>query len=412
MAVMDSPDQGAYGIPATKIEFKNPDVILEVSNIGLVYSGTMKVDTISGIFKQGPLELPLMLSRTPENQKKAKRPQEPDGPLPYSVEEVSFYNSKDTITLAGTLTLPDSKENFPIVILISGSGPQNRNEELMGHKPFLILADYLTRNGIGVLRFDDRGVGQSEGNFKLATSADFARDVSSAVSYIRSRTDIKSNKIGLIGHSEGGMIAPMVAATDPKIDFIVLLAGPGISGSEILRLQTADIGRANGMTETQIGHELKLLDIFLGVLTEEQDLEQAKQRLPKVLEEAISKDSSLLSEGITAQTYIESALKQLTPWMHYFLKHDPQTALKRVGCPVLAINGGKDLQVAAGVNLNAIQEALEAGGNKAITIAELPGLNHLFQECETGSPNEYALIEQTIAPKALVLISDWISNFH
>ncbi|MFM1877438.1 MAG: hypothetical protein RLZZ241_304 [Bacteroidota bacterium] len=407
-AVMDSPDQGAFGIPATKVEFEKPDVVLEVSNIGIVYSGTLEQDVISGVFKQGPLEMPLILSKTEPNREITTRPQEPKEPLPYVVEDIFFDNPKDQIKLAGTLTLPESQDEFPMVILISGSGPQNRNEELMGHKPFLVLADYLTRNGIGVLRFDDRGVGQSEGDFGQATSADFAQDVSSAVSYIRSRTDIKTTKIGLIGHSEGGLIAPMVAAEDSTLDFIVLMAGPGVSGGEILRLQTEDIAKANGMNEAQIAKELKLLNIFLEELSQEQDLEAIKLDLASELEKAFTADSNLLSEGVTLQSYTESALKQVTPWMHYFLMHNPKPYLEAVTCTVLAINGSKDLQVAPGINLKAIKEALDSGGNKAVTLSELPGLNHLFQESTTGSPSEYAQIEQTFSPVALKVISDWI----
>jgi pimeloyl-ACP methyl ester carboxylesterase len=280
----------------------------------------------------------------------------------------------------------------------------------MGHKPFLVLSDHLTRNGIAVLRFDDRGVGESEGDFAQATSADFATDVHGAVAFLKSQSRINPKQIGLIGHSEGGLIAPMVAAENSDVAFAVLMAGPGISGGEILRLQTEDIARANGMSAEQISSELELLDTFLEILKTGTDVEKVKQELTQVLQSRFTKHPERLPEGVGAETYIESTLKQVTPWMLYFLKYDPIPALNAVKCPVLAINGSKDLQVASAVNLTAIKKAIESGGNLAVTTQELPGLNHLFQECETGSPSEYAQIEQTFSPVALKVISDWISK--
>lgn len=229
-STMDSPDQGAKDIPVAKTTFENPSIKFEVTNAGIEYLGAIKDNEIVGIFKQGGMELPLNLSREVLEKEEVKRPQEPSKPYPYYSEEVTFPNTKANISLAGTLTLPEKKGNFPVVILITGSGPQNRDEELLGHKPFLIISDHLTKNGIGVLRYDDRGVEQSTGDFSSATSADFATDVESAIDYLKTRKEIDKSKIGLVGHSEGGLIAPIVASESKDVSFIVLLAGTGIRG--------------------------------------------------------------------------------------------------------------------------------------------------------------------------------------
>lgn len=407
-ATMDSPDQEAFGIPASSTHFESALITIEVANIGIKYTGTLEAGTIKGTFQQGAFEAPMNLSRESVTPEKPNRPQEPMAPFPYLTEEVTFYNPTDAINLSGTLTLPEGEGPFPAAILISGSGPQNRDEALMGHKPFLVLSDHLTRNGIAVLRFDDRGVGDSEGDFSQATSVDFATDVNSAFAFLKSHSKINTEQIGLIGHSEGGLIAPMVAAENSEVAFALLMAGPGISGADILRLQTEDISRANGMSPEQISGELDLLDTFLNILESESNAESAKQNLTATLQALFKENPERLPEGTDADTFIASSLKQVTPWMVYFLKHDPATTLLQVRCPVLAINGVKDLQVASAVNLEAIKNALESGGNRSVTIKELPGLNHLFQECETGSPSEYAQIEQTFSPVALDLILDWI----
>ena len=252
-STMDSPDQGAKGIPVTFTNFENSVLKIEISNAKIEYTGTLdKENNFIGNFKQGGQSFPMNLSKEKVEKEKFVRPQEPTKPYPYYSEDVIFENKKDKITLAGTLTLPTKEGNYPVVVLITGSGPQNRDEELLGHKPFLVLADYLTKNGIAVLRFDDRGIGESQGDFKTATSLDFASDVESAVNYLQTRKEINKKKIGLIGHSEGGIIAPMVAAKSKDIDFIVLLAGTGIPGGELMLLQKELIERASGANEADI----------------------------------------------------------------------------------------------------------------------------------------------------------------
>jgi pimeloyl-ACP methyl ester carboxylesterase len=327
------------------------------------------------------------------------RPQEPKKPYPYHEEEVTYKSMEPGITLAGTLTVPKSGGPFPAVVLISGSDAQNRDEELMGHKPFLVLADYLTRRGIAVLRFDDRGVGGSSGDFSSATSENFAQDVMGGVSYLKSRKKINHTQIGLIGHSEGGVIAPMVASISSDIAFIVMMAGTGVNGEEILKLQAELLIRANGTSEELIKENTKVQEMMFDIIKTTTDKEAAKKKA----REALSDIKPIIKDVALAQ--MDSAM---TPWMRYFISYEPKTVLEKVKCPVLAINGEKDLQVSPQQNLPEIEKALKAAKNKDFKTIELPGLNHLFQTCKTGSVTEYAQIEETISPTVLELISSWI----
>mgnify|MGYP003645058677 CR=1 FL=1 len=245
-ATMDSPDQGVFGIPATAASFDEGKLKVSITNANIKYEGTLGDDKIIiGVFNQGGQSFPMNLSRDEIAKLGSNRPQEPKKPFPYRSEDVIFENKQAEILLAGTLTMPEKEGTYPAVVLISGSGPQNRDAELMGHKPFLVLSDYLTKKGIAVLRFDDRGTAASTGNFASATSVDFATDVASAVQYLQSRPEIDKSKIGLIGHSEGGIIAPMVAGGSDDIDFLVLLAGTGIRGDKLLLAQQRLIGEAS-----------------------------------------------------------------------------------------------------------------------------------------------------------------------
>lgn len=413
-STMDSPDQGAKGIPVTITTFENPVIKLEITNAGIKFEGSYnKEDTVVGTFKQSGMSFPLDLTRKINEKEKPVRPQEPHKPYPYYSEDVVFENKEADIKLAGTLTLPDQKGiNYPAVILITGSGPQNRDEEIMGHKPFLVWSDYLTRNGIAVLRFDDRGTFASKGNFKTATTAVFATDVQAAVAYLLTRKEINKRKIGLMGHSEGGIIAPMVATESKDVSFIVLLAGTGIPGGQLLLLQQELIGRASGISEADLQKAKKINEGAFDIITKSNDPATLKSDLAKYLKQELIEDTTFnVPKGMTEDQIIEAQLEQTTsPWMLYFIKHDPALALQKVKCPVLAVNGSKDMQVPPKVNLEAIKVALKKGGNKKVTVKELPGLNHLFQECNTGSPDEYSKIEQTISPVALDVVTTWILN--
>jgi fermentation-respiration switch protein FrsA (DUF1100 family) len=402
-STMDSPDQGAKGIPTTSTYFENSTLKITAPNLGIEYDGTLGRDSITGTFKQGGMSFPLNLTKGKIEKKTVIRPQEPVKPYPYYSQDVSFKNNKADVTLAGTLTLPQKEGIYPAVILITGSGPQNRDEEILGHKPFLVISDYLTRNGIAVLRYDDRGTAQSTGDFKAATTADFATDVESAISYLKTRKEINSKKIGLIGHSEGGIIAPMVASKSKDVDFIVLLAGQGLSGDKLMLLQKKKIEQSMHIDEKEIS---KGQQIFSGAyrIISESDTDDSilKNKLNTYFKQSF--DNKLPEEQVKAITNSIT-----TPWMIYFLKYNPVPALEKVRCPVLAIDGEKDLQVPP-ENLIAIKTALEKGGNKNVTTKLFPDLNHLFQDCKTGLPSEYSQIEETFSPEALDVITKWIKK--
>jgi pimeloyl-ACP methyl ester carboxylesterase len=410
-STLDSPDQGANGIPVTTTSFENGTLKFTLDKLQIVYEGVLGKDSVfTGTFKQGGQPFPLVLSRATIEKQKLNRPQEPSKPYPYYSEDISFSNEKANISLAGTLTLPKKDGIYPAVILITGSGPQNRDEELLGHKPFLILSDYLTRNGIAVLRYDDRGTASSTGDFKTATSADFATDVEAAIAFLKTRKEIDKSKIGLIGHSEGGLIAPMVAARSKDVAFIVLLAGPGIKGDQLLLLQEYLIGKASGNSDEELKKNEVVTRQAFEIVNKGESTEKQKLKLTELITKALKENPSAdKPPGLTDDEFVKLQVDQITtPWMQYFLKYDPVPALEKLTCPVLALNGAKDLQVPPKEDLEGIKNALAKGGNKKLTTIELPNLNHLFQESKTGAPSEYAAIEQTFSPVALTAIMKWI----
>jgi fermentation-respiration switch protein FrsA (DUF1100 family) len=410
-STMDSPDQKAFGMPVTTTNFENSKLIIAIANPRIEYEGVLGADgSIIGNFKQSGQSFPMNLSKGKVEKEIIKRPQEPKKPYSYYTEDVVFENKVADISLAGTLSLPTKEGVFPAVILISGSGAQNRDEELLGHKPFLVIADYLTKNGIAVLRFDDRGTAMSKGNYATATTLDFATDVEAAVLYLLTRKEIDQKKIGLIGHSEGGIIAPMVAAKSKKVSFIILLAGTGIPGDELLLLQQELIGKASGISDEDLKKSEIINKEVSKIVKEATSSDLMKKELTDYITKSVKTDSGLkIPDGISESDFIEAKVAEIMiPWMQFFIKYNPAPALEKVKCPVLAINGDKDLQVPSQVNLDAINKALVKGGNKKVTIKELPNLNHLFQECKTGSPQEYSEIEQTFSPLALSEILNWI----
>ena len=410
-ATMDSPDQGAKDIKMSKTSFDNGQLNIKFDAAQINYSGALIGDSIIGTFKQGGMTLPLNLFRNEIKKVELKRPQNPSLPYPYYYEDVYFTNKKDSIVLAGTLTLPKKEGKFPVVVLISGSGPQNRDEELMGHKPFLVLADYLTRNGIGVLRFDDRGTNLSQGDFSNATSFDFANDVEAAVEYLKLDQHVDIKNIGLIGHSEGGIIAPIVAERNKSVAFIVLMAGTGIPGNELLLRQQELIAKSMGTNESVIKSSLKINNAIFDLVKSYKNQDTLRTKIRNYLNSSTEVSQLLNNQAKSTEELINAQVKQITtPWMLNFIQYNPALILEKTQCPLLAINGNKDLQVPSNENLTAIEKALKKGGNKNFTIKELNGLNHLFQECKTGLPNEYAKIEQTISPVALETIMEWVKK--
>ena len=410
-STMVSLDQGNFEISVGATTFDGLRLSLAIPAIGILYEGEFKTDSVTGTFKQGMMSVPMTLKRTLEEAKPIVKPQEPQPPYPYISEEVTFENKTAAgVTLAGTLTMPSKGSNFTTVILITGSGAQNRDEEIMGHKPFLVIADYLTRHGIAVLRYDDRGTAQSTGDFRTATTADFATDAESAVAYLKTREEINPRKIGLMGHSEGGIIAPMIAARSNDIGFIVMLAGTGIRGDALLLLQNEMIARASGMSEEKIARANQLnFHVYDKIVNTKETV--SMQGIIDLMTAMKTELAEFVPEGITVDDLIKTTAAQVSsPWMQYFLRYDPAPALEKVKCPVLAVNGSKDLQVPPKENLTAISAALTKGGNKTVTVKEYPNLNHLFQECTTGSPAEYATIEQTFSPDVLKDLAEWILN--
>ena len=409
-ATLDSPDQGATGIAVEECAFSKGKLTLGAKAIGGGFEGTMKNDsTIDGKWSQSGMSLPLVLKRI-EKVESTSHSQEPKRPYPYKEEEVTVENKTAGITLAGTLTEPDSGNPFPAVVLITGSGPENRDEEVFGHKPFLVLADYLTRQGIAVLRCDDRGVGKSGGDSHNATTADLATDTRAAFEFLKDRKDIDTKHIGLIGHSEGGIIAPIVANEVPDVAFVVMMAGPGLPGDSILMLQSVLVAKAEGSPDSTVeknaGVERALLDLAKTKL----DSAALTAKLRPLLKQAMPQFSPADSQAShSADQAVERQIRQvLSPWFRYFIAYDPRPALTKLRQPVLAINGEKDVQVAPKENLAAIEAALKAGGNKDYLVKELPGLNHLFQTANTGAVSEYAKIDETISPTALQAMGDWI----
>lgn len=408
--VMDSPDQGIKGLVLDEVTFKEDTLRLEFKSAKMVYEGQRSKDgaEITGKLNQVGQSFPLTLKRVAK-LKEAKRPQMPQRPYPYQEIEVSYENKTAGIKLAGTLTLPQGKGPFPAALLITGSGAQDRDETIFGHKPFLVLADYLTRRGIAVLRVDDRGVGGSTGKVQEATSADFADDVRAGVDYLKTRQDINASRIGLIGHSEGGIIAPLVASRSRDIAFIVLLAGTGLPGDEILYLQGAALLKVAGVDAAGLASQRQMQKLIFAALRQEKDNALAEKKIRADFKELGKSSEGENKELLEALPMLDGEIRRvLTPWFRHFIDYDPRPALSKVTCPVLALNGEKDLQVDATANLQAIAAALKAGGNKDVTTREFPSLNHLFQTCKTGAVSEYGVLEETMAPVALETIANWI----
>jgi hypothetical protein len=413
-AFMKSPDQTDKEISADLVTLRGDSVMITFRTIpgNGSYSGRIQSDTlINGVWSQSGREFALPVFRI-EKLTELIRPQNPKKPYPYKQEEVTVVNKDAGVTLAGTLTYPEKGENFPVVVLITGSGPQNRDEELLGHKPFLVLSDYLTRDGIAVLRCDDRGIAKSTGNFSTATTKDFATDILACIDYLKTRKEIDQKKIGLIGHSEGGIIAPMVAVGCKDVSFIVMMAGPGLSGDKILELQTKLISKAEGVPDAEINKTNSMNKKCYKIAIEEKDSSKAAEKINKIL------DDYYLSLSETEKKSIGGSIDDLkmqtrqilSPWFKFFLSYDPKQNLSKIKIPVLAVNGEKDLQVPPKENLEAIETYLKKAGNKNYMVMEFPGLNHLFQTSVTGAPSEYSKIEETMSPNVLFTISDWIQR--
>lgn len=400
VATLDSLDQNVKGLPVTAVTRDDSSIKMELKQIAGAFAGKIDKDlaSMNGTWTQAGQSWPLVLKRAKDAaEMERRRPQNPTKPYPYREEEVRYENKAAGVSLAATLTIPSGKGPFPAVVLITGSGPQDRDESIMGHRPFLVLSDYLTRKGIAVLRADDRGVGKSTGNFLTSTTLDFASDAEAGVAYLKTRPEVDSHKIGLIGHSEGGMIAPMVAARNHDVAFIVMMAGIGVPGDEILAEQALLITEASGKSADEAKQAQAQQREMIELVKQEKDDATLERKLREKL------------AGQVPEAQLGASILQLrSPWFRYFIDYDPAPTLRKVRCPVLAINGEKDLQVPPKKNLPAIRKALEEGGNQNVEVVELPGLNHLFQTAKTGAVSEYAEIEETMSPGALEKIAGWV----
>lgn len=398
-ATLDVPAQGAFDVPVDKTVFQDNHLQMTLSAMGASYSGTLKGEAIEGEFTQHGMAFPLNLAKGEKEAPKA-RPQDPQPPFNYRAEEVTFTNKKEGNTLAGTLTIPEGDGPFPALVLVSGSGQQNRDEELMNHRPFWVIADYLSRRGVAVLRYDDRGMGGSTGEVLNATSMDFSYDAEAAFAYLLNRKEINASQVGILGHSEGGIINFMVAERRPEVAFLVSLAGPAVNGIEVLKEQQAAILRAQGMTEEMVKFSGNANAQMFDIIEASNSREEADTLLRQLLK------GWGYNEELTEQTVGQ----MVSPWMYYFLKYDPTDAIVKTNCPALLLNGSKDLQVLASQNLPAYEKIIAEHGKTNLTLREMPDLNHLFQHCETGSPTEYVEIEETISPEVLEAIVEFVKG--
>jgi pimeloyl-ACP methyl ester carboxylesterase len=406
---IDSLDQAATGIPISEITVEGNTIRVRSDAVQGEFVGTLSDDgkQVAGVWKQGGQELPLTLTRgeppTP------KRPQEPKPPFPYRTEEVRIPHLKERFELAGTLTIPEGKPPFPAIVFFTGSGAQNRDQEVFGHKPFLVLADYLTRAGYATLRMDDRGVGGSGGDIRTATTLDFAEDALSGVRYLQKRKEIDRKRIGLLGHSEGALVCAIAAAKAPReVAFLIMLAGTGVPGEQILYRQAELMSRKAGLAEPLIERNRALQQRVFEILKRERDDTKAQDAIYEAMLQSLGAGANL-PENQKAALRAQAA-NYISPWFRAFITLDPAPYLRKVRCPVLALNGELDLQVDPEQNLPVIERTLREGGNKKITVRRLPNLNHLFQKAKTGLITEYAEIEETFNPDALEIIRKWLDE--
>jgi pimeloyl-ACP methyl ester carboxylesterase len=404
---MTSVDQGSGAIPFEEVSYAEDRVLLRLGGGALEIEGAVDLQkgTITGEFKQGGGAFPIHFEPVDELPR-LSRPQDPKPPFPYLEEEVTYENTAAQVTLAATLTLPESGAPFPAAILLTGSGPQNRDEELFGHKPFRVLADHLARKGIAVLRADDRGMGGSTGDFRRSTTLDFARDALAGVAFLKSREEIDPERIGLIGHSEGAIMAPIAAVESDDVAFVVMLAGLGVGFDEVVIDQMARRWESQGMDDDVVARKRSWRKSLYAVSGSALEEEAAATEIRKLFADLDDDERSRL--GWSSERLEKELPGLLRPWWRYAMAYDPRATLRQVRCPVLALGGEKDTQVRPGVHLPAIEAALKEGESPRFEVRELAGLNHLFQTAETGAESEYVKIEETMSPAAMDLAVDWI----
>lgn len=415
-ASFDSPDQGIKGIKASHIRLTSDSIYIEASQFQLKFAGTIADDSlINGQLSQG-ISIPLNLKKV-KGIAEIIRPQTPKPPFPYKSENILYTNADRTLTYGATITIPEGKGPFPAVLLLTGSGDQDRDEQILNHRPFAVIADHLTRNGFVVLRVDDRSVGQTTGK-PGGTTKDFADDAQVSFEYLLNRNEVDKKKAGLLGHSEGGMIAQILGADRKDIAFIIMLAGPGTKIIDLMVDQNKAILSKTGLPQQSLS---AYLDLYRNIATviASSDSAAASVKAREVLSTWITQtdpgivvSTTGIQDNTSRETFAKNLIDQLNkPWFRYFLQYDPSVNLKKISASVLALNGDKDIQVIAGTNLPAIEAALKDRKNNApYRIMELPGLNHLFQQCTSCTVNEYGILEQTIFPGVLDIITEWMRS--
>lgn len=417
-STMDVPAQGAKDIPCDTVIIDGDSIHIKVVKVNGRYDGKLaEVNRIDGQWTQNGMSLPLNLDRR-EGRVELNRPQTPKGPFSYDSEDVLFYNENKSIEYGATITTPRDDKQHPALILISGSGPQNRDEELFQHKPFAVVADHLTKQGYVVLRVDDRGVGKTTGDRSKATSEDFADDVMAAIEYLKKRKEVDRKKIGLYGHSEGGLIAQLVASRSKDIDFIILMAGPGVQIIQAMAEQNAALMKTMRLSEEKANQYAELYTTIMKKLTTAPDRNAAERGVNNALNDWIAKTDKTTVQATTGITDEDSREKFAyefiklydNKWMMYFMQYDPKPVLEKLDCKVLALNGDKDIQVISRTNLEGINKALTNSKSKVHEVREVEGVNHLFQECNTCTVQEYGQLEQTIKPEVLEIVTTWLNQ--
>jgi pimeloyl-ACP methyl ester carboxylesterase len=414
---LDSPAQGQTNIGLSSVELLGDSLIVRIDAANVVYTASWQNDsTLAGTWKQGATEVALTIQKTKGGTIR-QRSQTPVPPFPYTAEEVAFDNADHSIHFSGSFTRPKQAGRFVTALLITGSGQQDRDETIFGHKPFAVIADYLTRKGYAVLRVDDRGMGKTTGQVDQATTADFAADAEAAIAYLKTRKEVNPRKTGIIGHSEGGLIAAMLAARDPSLSFVVLLAAPGVNGRTLTANQVASILQANGRTPAAVTAYQQLYRSLMDIAVAEKDSASTfhegfaayqlwKQQTP----ETVQKELFLGNDTLARRDVWKNLYTFRVPWFRYFMQAEPAQYLEKLQCSVLALNGEKDIQVNADENLAAIEQALKKSRARSFDIQKLPGLNHLFQHCTTCTTAEYMQLEETFSPGALAVMGNWLDR--
>ena len=415
---MDSPDQGVMGVPCQQVVLTGDSIDIEV-NMTIKMRGVLADDTsIIGYWNQGNKTFPISLNKVKELSKNPNRPQTPKPPYSYNSEDIEYDNADKSVHFGATFTYPKGAGPFPTAILITGSGQQDRDETLLSHKPFAVIADYLTKKGIAVLRVDDRGMGKSTGDVQNATSADFANDVEVGLAYLKNRKEVDQKRMGMIGHSEGGLIASIVAARNPDIDFVIMLAGPGVKGSDVLLKQTEDIMISEGTPAETVRAYCIIFKQLLQDFTTNNDTSLIRKKVTSDFAhwKSAQTETTLKALKIGLDSSDDYKLINLfmhdfsSPWTNYFVKSDPRPLIEKFRYKVLALDGSKDLQVNAEMNLAGINKALKKSKSPSFETKELPGLNHLFQHCKKCTIEEYGELEETFSPEALEIMWKWLEK--